>query len=288
MHPSSSVTADLGVYDMLTRTIVGVLFAIVYLIFLMVLPPMWLAFAMAGVVALASYELLRAVKAAPRPYMYAITAVSAASIPVGFWLGKGSIVVYAAALVLMITLFFTAIRHFDDGDNTIRYEQIMVCFFGGLLVPVCLSALVQLRMMENGRFIVLLPVICASITDVGAYFVGVLFGKHRGVTKVSPNKSLEGYIGGIAVGCLVLMLYAFVLNRFAGMNLSMPLMAIYGIVGSAVTELGDLSFSLIKRQVGVKDYGNLLPGHGGMMDRFDSTVFAAPAILVLVWLMPAF
>jgi phosphatidate cytidylyltransferase len=141
--------------------------------------------------------------------------------------------------------------------------------------------------MENGRFLVLIPVICASITDVGAYFVGVLFGKHRGVTKVSPNKSLEGYIGGIVVGCLVLMLYAVVLGRFAGVSVSMPIMALYGIVGSAVTELGDLSFSLIKRQEGVKDYGDLLPGHGGMMDRFDSTVFAAPAIMVLVWLLPA-
>jgi phosphatidate cytidylyltransferase len=249
---------------------------------------MWLAIALAGVVALASYELLRAVKAAPRPYMYGITAVAAASIPVGFWAGKGSVVVYGAALLLLITLFFTAIRHFDDGENTVHYEQIMVCFFGGLLVPVCLSALVQLRMMENGRFLVLIPVICASITDVGAYFVGMLFGKHRGITKVSPNKSLEGYIGGIVVGCLVLMLYAFVLHRFVGLEVSMPIMAFYGIVGSAVTELGDLSFSLIKRQVGVKDYGKLLPGHGGMMDRFDSTVFAAPAILVLVWLMPAF
>ena len=272
---------------MLTRTIVGVLFAIVYLTFLVVLPPMWLAFAMAGVVALASYELLRATKSAPRPYMYAITSVCAAAIPVGFWAGKGSVVVYGAALVMLVTLFFTAIRHFDEGEHTVRYEQLMTCFFGGLLIPVCLSALVQLRCMENGRFLVLIPVICASITDVGAYFVGVLFGKHRGVTKVSPNKSLEGYIGGIAVGCLLMMLYAVVLGRFAGVSVSMPIMALYGIVGSAVTELGDLSFSLIKRQEGVKDYGDLLPGHGGMMDRFDSTVFAAPAIMVLGWLLPA-
>ncbi len=271
---------------MLTRTIVGVIFAVVYLLFLIVLPPMWLSVALAAVVALASYELLRAVKAAPRPYMYWVTSAAAAAIPLGFWAGKGGVVVYGAAMVLMVTLFFTAIRHFDDGENTVHYEQIMVCFFGGLLIPVCLSALVQLRMMENGKFLVLVPVICASITDVGAYFVGVLFGKHRGITKVSPNKSLEGYIGGIAVGCLVLMLYAVVLHRFAGLEVSMPLMALYGIVGSAVTELGDLSFSLIKRQVGVKDYGDLLPGHGGMMDRFDSTVFAAPAILVMMWLIP--
>ena len=124
---------------MLIRTIVGVLFAIVYLTFLVVLPPMWLAFAMAGVVALASYELLRATKSAPRPYMYAITSVCAAAIPVGFWAGKGSVVVYGAALVMLVTLFFTAIRHFDEGEHTVRYEQLMTCFFGGLLIPVCRS-----------------------------------------------------------------------------------------------------------------------------------------------------
>lgn len=272
---------------MLTRTIVGVLFAVVYLTFLVVLPPMWLAVALAGVVAMASYELLRAVKAAPHGYMYILTALAAAAIPIGFWAKVGSLVVYGAALFLLVTLFFSAICHYD-GPAEVRYGQIMACLFAGLLVPVCLSALVQLRMMENGRFLVLVPVICASITDVGAYFVGILFGKHRGVTKVSPNKSLEGYIGGMLVGCLVLMLYALVLRQFAGMNVSLPIMALYGLVGGAVTELGDLSFSLIKRQVGVKDYGDLLPGHGGMMDRFDSTVFAAPTIMVLVWLLPAF
>ena len=90
---------------MLTRTIVGVLFAIVYLTFLVVLPPMWLAIAMASVVALASYELLRATKTAPRPYMYVITSLCAAAIPVGFWAGKGSVVVYGAALVMVLVVF---------------------------------------------------------------------------------------------------------------------------------------------------------------------------------------
>ena len=89
-------------------------------------------------------------------------------------------------------------------------------------------------------------------------------------------------------GCVFMLAYAPVLGRFGGLTVSMPVMALYGLVGSAVTELGDLSFSLIKRQCGVKDYGDLMPGHGGMMDRFDSTVFAAPTILLLIELFPAF
>ena len=87
---------------------------------------------------------------------------------------------------------------------------------------------------------------------------------------------------------LAYALYALVLRQWAGIDASMPLLALYGLVGCAVTELGDLAFSLIKRQHGVKDYGHLMPGHGGMMDRFDSTVFAAPTILLLVELFPAF
>ena len=79
-----------------------------------------------------------------------------------------------------------------------------------------------------------------------------------------------------------------VLERFAGLDASLPVLALYGLVGSAVTELGDLSFSFVKRQFGVKDYGNLLPGHGGMLDRFDSMVFAAPALMLLVKLFPPF
>jgi len=273
---------------LLTRIVVGIVFALVYLTFLLVLPPIGLACGMAFVVALASYEMLRATKTANHRIIYGVTVFAAALIPVGYYCGVGEQVLRLAVLAIMVGLFGVAIRHYGDGDNAVRYEQILVCLFAGVLIPFCLSSLVQLRMMENGRFLVLLPVICANLTDVGAYFVGMFFGKHRGITKVSPNKSLEGYIGGILFGCVIMMLYGLVLRQFAGIAVSMPVLAAYGLIGSAVTELGDLSFSLIKRQHGVKDYGDLMPGHGGMMDRFDSTVFAAPAVLMLVELFPAF
>ena len=157
-----------------------------------------------------------------------------------------------------------------------------------MAIPLFLSALVQLKGMENGRYLVLLPVICAFLTDAGAYFAGVFLGRHRGITKVSPNKSLEGYIGGILSGGLFLLLYGMVLLRFTSLEVSLSTLAVYGLLGSAVTELGDLAFSFVKRQYGVKDYGHLLPGHGGMLDRFDSMVFAAPMLLLLVELAPPF
>lgn len=273
---------------MLTRIIVGLIFAVVYLTFLLILPPVGLACGMAFVCALAAYELLRATKAANHRIMYQTTVVASAIIPLGYCFGRGEQALRLSLLAILIGLFFTAVRYYEDGENNVRYEQIMTCLFAGVLIPYCLSSLVQLRIMENGRFLVLLPVICANLTDVGAYFVGMFLGKHRGVTRVSPNKSLEGYVGGILFGCLIMMLYGLVLRRFAGLEVSMPILALYGLAGSAVTELGDLSFSLIKRQHGVKDYGDLMPGHGGMMDRFDSTVFAAPMILLLVELFPAF
>ena len=113
------------------------------------------------------------------------------------------------------------------------------------------------------------------------------FWESTGASPASaPNKSVEGYIGGILSGAVFLLLYGAALRQFAGIDASLPVMAVYGLVGSAVTELGDLSFSFVKRQFGVKDYGTLLPGHGGMLDRFDSMVFAAPALMLLVKLFP--
>lgn len=272
---------------MLTRILVAVVLAPLFFVVLFFLDPIWLAVLMAFICAVASFELLRATKVAHHNGMYFFTAISAAAIPVGCWMGLGELVVPMAVVFLLLTLFGIAIRLYDE-ERAVRVEDVFMCMFGGLVIPMCLSALVQLKCMDHGQYLVLLPVICAFLTDAGAYFAGVFLGKHRGITKVSPNKSLEGYIGGILSGGIFLLLYGVILRQFAGIPVSLPIMAVYGLLGSAVTEVGDLSFSLIKRQFGIKDYGNLLPGHGGMLDRFDSMTFAAPTLLILVSLIPAF
>ena len=272
---------------MATRIIASVILAPLFFIVLFFLPPIWLTVVVAGIVALASYELLNATKVPKQPALMIGTAVAAAVIPFSYWLGMSGVLVKAVAIILMCIVFFVAIHRYDS-DQEIRVEQVLSCFFGGVMIPVMLSSLVQLKLMDNGRFLVLLPVICAFLTDTGAYFAGVFLGKHRGITKVSPNKSLEGYIGGILSGGIFLLIYGVILQHFAHLTVSLPILAVYGLIGSAVTELGDLSFSLIKRQFGVKDYGHLIPGHGGMLDRFDSMTFAAPVLLFLVQIIPAF
>ncbi len=273
---------------MVKRIAVAVVLAPVFFWVLFFLPPVYLALLMAAIAALASFEFLRATRVAHHNGVYLCTALAAALMPLGCWqFGYGSWFCRAVAAALMCALFLLAVRHYDTA-RAISFQEIMVCLFGGLAIPLFLSALVVLKGMEHGRYLVLLPVICAFLTDAGAYFAGMFLGRHRGVTKVSPNKSLEGYVGGILSGGVFLLLYGLLLGRFAGLEVSLPIMALYGLVGSAVTELGDLSFSLVKRQCGVKDYGHLLPGHGGMLDRFDSMVFAAPVLLILVERIPAF
>ncbi|MCI8437799.1 MAG: phosphatidate cytidylyltransferase [Lawsonibacter sp.] len=272
---------------MATRILVGVALGPAFLAALYLLPPLALAVLVAFIAGMASFELLRAAQVPHHNGMYAVTAVAAVLIPLGHGVGFGGWTARAAALLLMAALFLPALRQYG-AEGEISFSSIMVCLFGGIGIPVFLSALVQLKWFDCGQFYVLLPVICAFTTDIGAYFFGVFLGRHRGITQVSPNKSLEGYIGGIVTGCLCMLLYGWLVQYFGGVTVKLPVMALYGLLGSAITELGDLSFSLIKRQHHVKDYGALLPGHGGMLDRFDSTTFAAPMLLLLVEVLPAF
>lgn len=272
---------------MATRIIVGLALGPAFLAALFFLPPLGLAVVAAFIAGMASFELLRATKVARHNGMYVFTALAAVLIPIGHAFGYGSWTARAVAILLMAALFIPALGCYGTRSE-IRFEHIIVCLFGGVGIPLFLSALVQLKRFDNGQFYVLLPVICAFTTDIGAYFFGVFLGKHRGITQVSPNKSLEGYAGGIVTGCLCMLLYGWLVERFGGIGVKLPVMAVYGLLGSAITEIGDLSFSLIKRQCGVKDYGTLLPGHGGMLDRFDSTIFASPMLLLLVEILPAF
>jgi len=272
---------------MVTRIIVSLVLAPLFLAVLLVAPMPVLAIMISGIVALAAYELLRATGSGRRMSINIFTALAAALIPVSFWQEIDGWAIRLVLMALLFILFFTAVLAYGK-ENAVRAEDILFCLFGGILYPVLMSSLVQLRMMENGPFLVMLPIVVAFLTDTGAYFFGMFLGKHRGITMVSPNKSVEGFIGGLMSGVLFTALYGLLLKQVFLLDVNMLRLALYGLIGSLVTMLGDLSFSLIKRQYGIKDYGSLLPGHGGMLDRFDSMSFAAPAIWLLVTLFPAF
>lgn len=272
---------------MLTRIVVSVVLAPLFLAVLLFAPVGIVTLMVTGIVTLAAFELLRAVGEEQNRFLCAVTAAAAALIPLCYWQQVDNWAIKLILISLLFVLFATAVFTYGR-QKAVKAEDILFSLFGGILYPVLMSSLVQLRMMEKGAFLVLLPIVSAFLTDTGAYFFGMFLGKHRGITKVSPNKSAEGFAGGLGSGVAFMVIYGLILNNGFGLEVNLLRMALYGLLGSFVTMLGDLSFSLIKRQYGIKDYGSLLPGHGGMLDRFDSMSFAAPTMWLLVTLFPAF
>lgn len=163
-----------------------------------------------------------------------------------------------------------------------KADQVMMTYFGFFYVAVMLSYIYQTRLLVNGAFSVWLVFICSWGCDTCAYCVGMLIGKHKMAPKLSPKKSVEGGIGGIAGAALIGALYALIVNKAAsGVNLDILSYAVIGGAGGAISQIGDLAASAIKRNHDIKDYGKLIPGHGGILDRFDSVIFTAPIIYYL-------
>ena len=138
--------------------------------------------------------------------------------------------------------------------------------------------------MENGKLLVWYAILSAWGTDLFAYLIGKMCGKHK-FTSISPKKSIEGCIGGLLGGLLLTLGYTFVLNTYLNFNISYLYIAIVAICLSIVGQIGDLAASTIKRYAGVKDFSNLIPGHGGMLDRLDSIIFVAPFTFLFLIIM---
>ena len=167
-----------------------------------------------------------------------------------------------------------------------RYQagQIMASFFGIAYVGVMLSYVLQTRMLEGGAFLVWLIFLCSWGCDTCAYCVGVLIGKHKMAPVLSPKKSIEGAIGGVAGAALIGFLYAWGLQKAGVTAISDDAIWAFPLIsgiGAVLSQLGDLAASGIKRDHNIKDYGRLIPGHGGIMDRFDSVIVTAPLIYYL-------
>lgn len=164
-------------------------------------------------------------------------------------------------------------------------QQIMAAFFGVFYVAVMLSYIYETRILPAGVFTVWLVFVCSWGCDTCAYCAGMLLGKHKMAPVLSPKKSVEGGIGGILGAALIGVLYALAINRWGNAGVDVLTYAIIGAVGGAISQIGDLAASAIKRYHNIKDYGKLIPGHGGILDRFDSVIFTAPIIYYLAILL---
>lgn len=165
-------------------------------------------------------------------------------------------------------------------------NQVMAAVFAFLYAPIMLSYIYLTRNLEDGIYLVWLIFISSWICDTCAYLVGMLIGKHKMAPKLSPKKSVEGAIGGVAGAFLVGVLYGYVLAHFRFLELeNILLIGVIAGIGGIISQVGDLAASAIKRNFSIKDYGNLIPGHGGIMDRFDSVMFTAPMVYYLAVLL---
>lgn len=271
------------------RIAVAAIFIPILFVIIMFLPAVVWTAVVAGIVVIAAHELFRSAgDGIITLSMKTVAMISAAVIPFGCWFNLGGLVIPTCLFVVTAVSFWCAIRAFGKNVSEIKLGHILLTVFGGAIIPAALSSLVMLKCMPQGRFLLLFAVALTFITDSGAYFAGVFFGKHRGITQVSPNKSLEGYISGFVSGVVYAIVYGLIVSAIINVKVNYLSLVLCGFLGAIATELGDLSFSLIKRQYGIKDYGNLLPGHGGMLDRFDSMLFCGPVVLFIITLFPVF
>ena len=288
---------------MKTRIIVSVVLLPFFFAVLFFLPPFVLAIIVSLITAIAAYELINATGFKNYKRVLVYTIIAAALVPGAVYLSSLPALTQSStnsslSILTLITLL-TAIFFFlmcllvielvltFKTEKQLKLRHILISLAGGMVIPYMLSALISLKAMPEGHLLVLLPIIAAFLTDSGAYFTGKAIGKRQAFPKISPKKTVEGCIGGLIIGIAGMLIYGLILANTTGLIIKYPLLIVYGVIGAVITELGDLAFSLIKRKCGIKDYGKLIPGHGGVLDRFDSMTFTAPAMYLLVLILPA-
>lgn len=264
---------------MKTRIIAGTVFGIVMALTFFIAPVWVTAITVAAMTALASYELLHTTGLVKELKLNIYSALMAVFISLWSYFGCNQAALVLGILAYTMLLFSELL--FTSGK--VPVEKLCYCLLSGLVIPFLLTALLRIRIEYHWSFL-LIPFIMAYCSDTGAYFVGVFFGKHKMCPTISPKKTWEGFVGGVLITVIGMLVFAYVLRVNGYPNISYWKLAIYGLVGSVCSVFGDLNMSVIKRQTGIKDYGKLIPGHGGILDRFDSVMITAPLAEALLTL----
>ena len=236
--------------------------------------------------AIAVYEMLIATKYIQnKPIAITCIAFGAALIPL-FSFEQTKPFLPVVVFVFVTVLFAILLK----SHQKIRFEEVAVMAFVSVCIPLALGtiAFFQMRFADHGIFYIVFLLLSVWAGDAGAYFVGTLIGKHKMAPTISPKKSWEGFFGGIVVSgiaataaCFVYMYIDYLMKGANTFTINIPYLVGLSLICSVLGVFGDFTASIIKRQCSVKDFGNLLPGHGGVLDRFDSVLFAGPFLYLL-------
>lgn len=269
---------------MLGRIMVALVGIPLLIVILFFSPVIVLTVAFSALCAIAAYELLGATQAVHNRRLVLYAILFAILVPLWYYFGCRIVGGVGGVFVLMLLLFGEAIA----SRQTMQVEEMAMTVFAALVVPSMLSVFVLMADLEHARLYMFLPFVSAFTSDAFALFAGMRFGKHKLAPHLSPKKTIEGSVGGFLGAALCCVLYGLVIGKVLGHAPVYWVLALYGLLGSLVSQLGDLSFSYIKRQYGIKDYGHLFREHGGVLDRFDSVTFCAPLTYLLLMIVPFF
>lgn len=276
---------------MKTRILAACIGLPVLLVVVLLLPPLGTALLFAVACAIAAYEMLWRTGFLKHRRVVGYSGLMAIACVMWSWMHACAVVsaqtLWICALAGVFVFFLILFCELLAAHAKLSFFSLCIAIFSGLVYPFFIGSLVRLRGMDGGKFYILVAFVLSMVADSGAYFVGRAFGKHKLAPVISPKKTVEGVIGGVAANIAAMLLFTFVLNRWFGFTqVNYVYAAIYGVLGAIASVVGDLTLSAAKRQAKIKDYGNLIPGHGGILDRFDSTMLVAPLTEILILVIP--
>lgn len=276
------VTAGLEAFDLKVRVIAATALLPVLLAVVLFLPKIYTAILFGLMAAVGAYELMWRTGLVKHLRLLIYGMVMAFAVPM--WCAHPMIYPWGAlGLFVFICLVLGELL---ISQTKLPFSQVAITFVAGIVIPLMLGALVRIHGWVSGQYFILIPFALAFLSDTGAYFAGLAFGKHKLAPVISPKKTVEGLVGGVVGAIFGMILYCVVLRNAFDFEVNFLYAAIYGVLGSLASVFGDLCFSAVKRQTGIKDYGNLIPGHGGILDRFDSMTVVAPLVEILMMLIP--
>ena len=237
----------------------------------------------------AMYEMTALTGFRSKPLVWVPSYLIAVLMPIGAYFADADSFNYITACGgLLIAFLFYLYAYGVLNRGKVKFDSIAMHFTTQVYICLSFTALSLVRYIPYGAYIFALVFVGSWVCDMFAYFVGRAIGKHKLIVEISPKKTIEGSIGGIVCTTLAFALYGLIIRLLDGPEPSYVVLIILGFALSIIAQFGDLICSLIKREHGVKDYGNIFPGHGGVLDRFDSILAVAPVLYVLCVLFPPF